>query len=146
VKTVLRTGALLRLVHQSMIQELACWLATSPFADLQPAHCAAVQALWDQPAGARLTALAQTARITKQSMGALVDQLVAARCVERVADPDDGRASRVRLTARGRDFGRAVRAFSRGVEAEWARRVGERRVRELRRTLALILGKAGSAG
>ena len=132
-------GALLRLAHQEMSQELARWLVASGHTDLQPAHSAAIQALWTRPEGARLTALARTARMTKQSMGALVDHLGQAGYVERVEDPDDRRASRVRLTARGRAFTREVRAFVRRVEADWAGRVGARRMEELRETLALLV-------
>lgn len=136
-------GALLRLAHQSMTQELARWLSESGYADLQPAHSAAIQALWARPEGARLTALARTARMTKQSMGALVDHLSRAGYVERIEDPEDRRASLVRLTARGRAYTKAVRALVRRIEAEWARRVGERRLRELKETLAeLVLDPA----
>jgi DNA-binding MarR family transcriptional regulator len=137
--TAPQLGALLRLAHQAMSQELSRWLIESGHADLQPAHSAAIQALWTRPEGARLTTLAQAARITKQSMGALVDHLCHAGYAERVADPDDRRASRVRLTGRGRAFTEEVRAFSRRVEADWAGRVGERRVKNLRETLALLV-------
>ncbi len=132
-------GALLRLANQIMGQELARWLAASGHTDIQPAHCAAIQALWTRPEGARLTELAQTARVTKQSMGALVDHLCRVGYVERVEDPDDRRASRVRLTARGRAFTKEVRAFVRGVEADWARAVGASRLRDLQETLAAIV-------
>lgn len=75
--------------------------------------------------------LAQQANITKQSMGALIDHLSRTGYVERVDDPDDGRASRLRLTARGRAFVEEVRGFARRVEAAWVARVGARRVEEL---------------
>ena len=128
-------GALLRLAAQFMNERLTRWIAESGFEGVQPAHSAAIQPLWDQPMGARVTTLARASRMTKQSMSVLVSDLEAAGYVERVADPDDARASRVRLTARGRAYGRAVRAFSRSVEAEWAERVGARRIEELRSTL-----------
>ncbi len=139
--TAPQLGALLRLAHQSMSQELSRWLNDSGHTDLQPAHSAAIQALWTRPDGARLTTLAHAARITKQSMGALVDHLSHAGYVERVEDPDDRRASRVRLTTRGRAFAKEARAFSRRVEAEWAECVGERRVRDLRETLELLVAR-----
>src|SRR5262249_24550754 len=94
--------------------------------------------LWDLPEGSRLTTLARSARITKQSMSALVDHLEAAGYVERAPDPDDARASRVHLTARRRAFRRAIRAFVRGVEADWAERIGARRFEELRTALELL--------
>jgi DNA-binding MarR family transcriptional regulator len=88
-----------------MVLEYEKWLAASPYKDIQPAHASALQPLWQLADGMRPTELAQIARITKQSMGALVDALEEAGYVERVDDPADGRAWRVRLTARGRAFG-----------------------------------------
>ena len=131
-------GALLRLTAQAVSEQYARWLATSGFDNIQPAHASVIQPLWDVPEGARITSLARSARITKQSMSALVDHLETAGYVERVEDPDDARATRVRLTTRGRAFGKAVRAFGRQVEAEWARRIGADRVEELRNTLELL--------
>jgi DNA-binding MarR family transcriptional regulator len=137
-------GALLRLANQAITQEFAKWLGTSSYNDLQPAHTAATHALWIAPGGARLTTLAQTARITKQSMAALVEHLLQTGYVERATDPDDGRASLLRLTARGRAFVEDARAFASRVETNWRKRVGARRIRELRETLAMILeGEAG---
>jgi DNA-binding MarR family transcriptional regulator len=55
-----------------------------------------------------------------------------------VPDSGDARAIRVRPTARGRAYGRAVRAFSRRIEAEWAKRIGRQRIDDLRATLELL--------
>src|SRR5678815_1511774 len=109
-------GSLIRIAHSAMILEYGQWLAASPYKDIQPAHASALQPLWQLSDGMRLTELAQIARITKQSMGALVDALEEAGYVERVDDPADGRAWRVRLTARGRAFGRDVRKLSARLE------------------------------
>jgi DNA-binding MarR family transcriptional regulator len=138
-------GSLLRIAYASLAEEYARWLASSPYKNIQPAHAAALQPLSERPDGLRLTALAQTARITKQSMGALVDSLEAWGYVERVKDPDDGRASRVRLTARGRRFARDARAFSREVEARIAEHMGQRKLEELRAGLELLAGSDGDA-
>src|SRR5689334_10987350 len=113
-----RLGALLRIASQAMTERLAGWLASSEYADLQPFHSAAIQPLWEVPEGARITTLAQRSRVTKQSMSVLVGYLVERGYVERVPDPDDARAVRVRLTAKGKVFGAAVRACSRRVEAD----------------------------
>ena len=104
-------GSLLRLANQAMQERLVRWLSTSGYGDVQAAHMAAIQPLWDMPEGARLTTLARSARITKQSMSALVDHLEGAGYLERLADPDDARATRVRLTSRGRAFARAARGL-----------------------------------
>jgi DNA-binding MarR family transcriptional regulator len=131
-------GSLLRLASQLMTERLAAWIAASGFEGIQPAHSAVVQPLWETPEGARVTALARASRITKQSISALVSELEAAGYVERVADLDDARAVRVRLTARGRAYGRAVRAFSREIEAEWAERIGRQRIEDLHSTLEML--------
>ena len=134
-------GALLRLASQAMNERFNRWIESSEFAGVQPAHSAAIQPLWEAPEGARITALARASRITKQSMSALIADLETAGYVERVDDPDDARATRVRLTAYGRAYGRAVRAFTRSIEAEWAERIGAQRVDELRATLELLRAK-----
>jgi DNA-binding MarR family transcriptional regulator len=135
-------GALLRRSHQALMIELNRELADAGYRELQilPSHNAVLRPLWDHPEGVRSTELAASARITKQSMGAIVDQLERLGYVERVDDPDDKRAKRVRLTKRGRDIGRAMRAAVRHVEADWARRVGAARLTALRETLTELLG------
>jgi DNA-binding MarR family transcriptional regulator len=132
-------GALLRIAHAAMVEEYTRWLADSSYSDIQPAHAAAIQPLWQRPEGVRLTTLAQTARITKQSMGALVDSLEQGGYVERVEDPDDRRAARIRLTARGRTFARHARAFAREFEKHLADKIGEKRLKELHSTLELVI-------
>ena len=134
-------GALLRLASQAMTERFNRWIESSEFEGIQPAHSAAIQPLWEAHDGARITALARASRITKQSMSALIADLEAAGYVERVDDPDDARASRVRLTTRGRAYGRAVRAFARSIESEWAEQIGAQRVEELRATLQLLRTK-----
>ena len=135
-------GTLLRVAHAAMVDEYTRWLAGSPYKEIQPAHAAAMQPLWQRPEGVRLTQLAQTARITKQSMGALVDSLEHGGYVERVDDPDDARAWRVRLTAKGRQYGRDVRKFSREKEKTIASRLGKQRLEELRKSLALFVASS----
>src|SRR5689334_11811873 len=124
-------GSLLRLASQAMTEQLSRWICASGFEGVQPAHSAVIQPLWERPEGARVTALARASRITKQSMSALVSDLESAGYVERVEDPEDARAVRVRLTTQGRAYARAARAFARTVEAEWSDRIGSQRIEEL---------------
>jgi DNA-binding MarR family transcriptional regulator len=138
-------GTLLRIAHSASVEEYTQWLASSPYKDIQPAQAAVIQPLWNCPEGARLTVLARTAHITKQSMGALVDSLEQGGYVERVEDPDDGRASRIRLTARGQSFARDARKFAREFERRFAGDVGSRRLEELRTTLELLIRSLRSA-
>jgi DNA-binding MarR family transcriptional regulator len=52
----------------------------------------------------RLGEIAAAARLSKQAMTTLVKQCEQAGLIERDRDPQDGRAFRVRLSARGRRF------------------------------------------
>lgn len=134
-------GALLRLAVQVRTEEFARWIAASGYEGVQPAHSAAMQPLWELPEGARITTLARASRITKQSMSALVAELEGWGYVERVPDPDDARAIRVRLTKQGRAYARAVRAFARSIEERWAAKVGAERIEDMRTTLELLREK-----
>lgn len=134
-------GAMLRRCHQALLGDVERSLVAAGFDDASSltANNAVLRPLWDHADGLRATELAAQARITKQSMGAIVDQLAARGYVERVDDPDDARAKRVRLTKRGRVLGAAMRAAVRDVEADWARRVGSARLSALRETLTDLL-------
>ena len=130
-------GALLRICHAEVQTALDDGFARAGYPRL---HGAATQPLWDAPDGLRLTELAQIAGVSKQAMAEMVDAMVEAGYVERVADPADGRARRLRLTRRGREAGVFARKLVREVEARWETRVGVRRVVELRDTLRAITG------
>ena len=85
--------------------------------------------------GSRLTDLAAAAQVTKQTAGFLVDQLVAAGFVERVADPTDARARLVRITPRGYDAIAVARAEQDRIEAEWRDHLGSAELERLRSSL-----------
>jgi len=129
-------GTLLRMPYQAMMTDVVePALAAAGYGDIRCAHLPVIQALATHPAGLRATELAAYARITKQSMGYLVDHLGTGGYVERVPDPTDQRAKVVRLTARGWTASRTIREVVRDVEADWTRRVGAARVEQLRAIL-----------
>ncbi|MFI5503657.1 MarR family winged helix-turn-helix transcriptional regulator [Nocardia asteroides] len=68
--------------------------------DLRTAHYAVFRYL--APEGTRVTALAEAAGMTQQSMGELVAHLERRGYVERCPDPADGRARLIVATAAGR--------------------------------------------
>ena len=134
-------GALLRLCHGQVQAALDEGFARAGYPRL---HGAVTQPLWDAPDGLRLTELADIAGVSKQAMAELVDAMVGAGYVERVPDPTDGRARRLRLTKLGRDAGVLARKLVREVEAHWEARIGKRRVAELRTTLQALAGTRGT--
>ena len=74
--------------------------------------------------GSRLTDLAQSAGMSKQAMGDLVDQCEAWGLVTREPDPHDRRARRVVFTASGLLWLQAFRTAVRQAEAEFRQAVG----------------------
>jgi DNA-binding MarR family transcriptional regulator len=132
-------GALLRRAHQAVTDEIDRAMSEAGFERLQHSHNVVLRTLWSQPDGVRSTELATRARITKQSMGAMVDSLEVLGHVERIDDPHDGRAKLIRLTALGREAGRIIRGTVKRVEADWAKRVGAERLAAMRSTLVDLL-------
>jgi DNA-binding MarR family transcriptional regulator len=85
--------------------------------------------------GMRLTDLAASAQVTKQTAAFLVGQLERAGYVERRPDPTDARARLICLAERGREVQREARVVERQVEAEWTRHLGADRMEALREAL-----------
>ena len=100
---------------------------------MRPPHGNVFQFLDD--AGTRVSVLAERAQITKQSMAELVAHLERHGYVERVPDPDDRRAKLVRATPSGSEIYAIAREFVAELEAEWAGRLGEPKMRRLRELL-----------
>ena len=91
--------------------------------------------------GSRLTELAERAGMSKQAMGALVDQCAAWGLVTREADPLDARARRVCFTADGLAWLAAFRKAVAQAEAEFRASVGE----EIATVLTIGLEAYGAA-
>jgi DNA-binding MarR family transcriptional regulator len=94
--------------------------------DVRAAHGHVFRQLHGGPA--RLTAMAEAAGMSKQAFGEHVASLERLGYVERVPDPQDGRAKLVVPTARGRE---AIAE----IEDQWGAAIGRGRMRELRRAL-----------
>lgn len=95
------------------------------------------------PSGDRITELARKARMTKQSMGYLVEQLEAAGYVERLADPTDARAVTIRRTRKGWAYNRAAAEEVAKLQGEWTRLMGPAKMKELKSLLAELVAKLG---
>ncbi|GAA5072178.1 MarR family winged helix-turn-helix transcriptional regulator [Nocardia iowensis] len=132
----LNVGLLMYIAHRSMEERIFAELGAAGFDDITVAQGRVAQRIG--PDGTRLTELAEQAQITKQTAGFLVDQLERAGYVERVADPSDGRARLVRLSARGKKVATFSNSIADRIEAEWATHLGARRMRELRAALTAL--------
>ena len=101
--------------------------------EIRPPHGHVMQFLDDD--GTRVSALAERAHMTKQSMAELVHHLERLGYVERVPDPSDRRAKLVRATPRGKELYVIAREVVAEIEADWTRRLGKAKMRQLRRLL-----------
>ena len=88
--------------------------------------------------GSRLTELADRAQVTKQTASLLVAALEREGLVERVPDPDDGRARLIRLSARGREAAQRAKEVVMGVEREWTEHLGPELADRLREGLVRL--------
>ena len=130
-------GALLRIPREWTTRQVLSALAAAGFADVRAAHFTVFQHL--PPEGMRLTTLAESALLTKQTMGYLVDDLEAMGYVKRVPDPTDRRAKLVRLTERGLSVERVVRDVIARMEARWDARMAPGEFAELTRLLRKLI-------
>ena len=101
--------------------------------EIRPPHGNVMQFLDD--GGTRVSVLAERAQMTKQSMAELVLHLEGLGYVERIPDPSDGRAKLVRATARGTELYAIAREVVEEIEADWAKRLGKAKMRQLRELL-----------
>jgi DNA-binding MarR family transcriptional regulator len=101
--------------------------------EIRPPHGNVMQFLDD--AGTRVSVLAERAQITKQSMAELVAHLERLGYVERVPDPSDRRAKLVRATPRGKQLYAIARDVVAEIEADWTKRLGRIKMRQLRELL-----------
>ena len=124
------TATLFFVAHRAAEVRVMEALRASGFDDLTVAQCRIAQRL--RPDGIRITDLAEQAQVTKQTAGALVDELERSGYVERRPDPSDARARLVVLSDRGEKLCAAATVEVNKVEAEWRSHVGPEDYRRLR--------------
>jgi DNA-binding MarR family transcriptional regulator len=127
---------LLEIAFEALLDEFREDLETAGYADIRPTHGCVFRFVRGD--GMRLTELASLARMTKQSVGEVVDDLVERGYVERVPDPADRRAKLIRLTERGTEAQAVGFGLFAQLEQRWAERYGPGRIAQLRETLEAI--------
>jgi DNA-binding MarR family transcriptional regulator len=132
------TTSLLRGAFNTLNERAVARLAEYGHVTVRPVHGAVLGHL--DADGTTVTALAQRARMTKQSMAELVRHLEENGYVERVADPADRRAKRVIPTEWGEAVNALLAQFAEETEAELAELLGRTRADRLRADLAKIAG------
>jgi DNA-binding MarR family transcriptional regulator len=126
-------GALLRLPWEAVQRRMLERLHEHGFDDLDAAHMNVFQ--YPGPQGAKPSELATRLRVSKQALNYLLGELERLGYLERHPDPDDLRAKRVALTARGVSAIEVIRAAVAELETEWGRKLGRNRFAQLRSLL-----------
>ena len=134
-------GRLLQEAQRALAAEFVQGVQERGYPDVRAGHAAVFMHI-DRRTGTRLTELARRARMTKQGMMLLVDDLEGRGYVRRVPDPEDGRAKVVRLTARGRRYVAEARRSLLALESRVRRQLGDRRYEQLRQSLESLIGEA----
>ena len=129
-------GTFLRVPFEALNHKVYERLEAAGYDDIRITHAIVFQHM--QPEGIRARELARKVRMTKQSMGALIEYVEERGYVERVPDPRDGRARIIRFTERGWAVNRLANQTVRDLEAEWARELGVEQFAELRRLLQAL--------
>jgi DNA-binding MarR family transcriptional regulator len=114
----------------TIAQELT---AADVWHELSPREYGVLYALSTAPNGLRITELSSDVLLTQPGISRLIVRLEAAGLVERIDDPDDGRACRIRLTDAGARAQRDVgRRHGRHVAETMARRFSTEQLLQLR--------------
>jgi len=130
------TGQLLIQCARVLSDQVQRRAAEAKGGGLKPAHAALLPHLDFE--GVRIVELALRLGITKQAVSQTVSELVTSGVVELAADPDDGRAKRVRFTKKGADAVTHELNVMGGVEADLEKKVGQKHMRALHAALVAI--------
>jgi len=136
-------AGLFEIAKDAFFQDFREELEQTEFADLRPTHGCVFRFV--RGPGMRLTILAEMAGMTKQSVGEIVDDLVARGYVKRIPDPEDKRAKLICLTERGERAQATGLALFSKVEKQWAERYGAKRMAQLRALLEEIAANEAPA-
>ncbi len=108
------------------------------YGEVRPAYGSILVPLYEED-GLRMGELARRARLSKQTMTTMVRLLERDGLVRRERDPDDGRAYRIFLTGRARQFEPAAERALRELDALVRSRLPERHVSALTRSLKELM-------
>ena len=131
-------GFLLAKASQRFNELLMERFAARGFGDVRPSYGSILVPLFDQD-GLRLGELAVRARLSKQAVSGLVKLCQDADLVVREQDPDDGRAFRISLSARGRELRSVAERELRSLDAELVTSLGKTNHAALRRALKGVI-------
>lgn len=132
----LNIGLLCFTVQRHMEDRVLADLAAAGFDDITAAQARVLARVSSN--GTRVGDLAEQARVTKQTVTFMVDQLERTGYVRRVADPSDARARLVIFAERGLAAQEVARRTEVVVQQEWTRHLGRRTTARLHQILTQL--------
>jgi DNA-binding MarR family transcriptional regulator len=126
MRTTDHVGFLLAKASQHVNDRLVERFTERGFPEVRASYGSVLVPLFDED-DLRLGEIAARARLSKQAMTGLVKQCEDAGLVVRERDPQDGRAYRISLTARGREFRASAQEVLARVDDELVAALGKRR-------------------
>jgi DNA-binding MarR family transcriptional regulator len=131
-------GFLLAKASQRWNELLLEHFLAAGFPEVRPAYGSVLVPLYEED-GLRMGELARRARLSKQTMTTLVRLVERAGLIRREPDPGDGRAARVFLEPRGRDFQPVAAGVVTALERRVADAVGAAEAERLRARLTEVM-------
>lgn len=132
----INTGAYLRILWDELRDNMETSLKQRGFDDVSPSHGWIFHNTREE--GSRITELAAMARITKQSMSALVSQLEQGGYVKKKIDATDKRAWLLVLTAKGKKVKEAGQEINYLFEKRWEEKLGRKEYLQFRKLLVKL--------
>jgi|SRR5689334_20271262 DNA-binding MarR family transcriptional regulator len=132
----LNIGLLCFIVQRAMEDRVLADIAAAGFDDVTIAQARVLARVSSK--GTRITELAERARVSKQTVTFMVDQLERAGYVRRVPDPSDARARLVVFADRGLAAQQVARRTEAVVQEEWTRHLGRRATARLHQILTQL--------
>jgi DNA-binding MarR family transcriptional regulator len=130
-------GYLLAKASQTWNEQLQAGFTEAGYPEVRASYGSVLIPLLEED-GLRMGEIARRARLSKQTMTTMVRLCERDGLVARRPDPNDGRATRVHLTAKARRFQPAAERVLADVERNTISALGKRRLAELRRSLKLL--------
>jgi DNA-binding MarR family transcriptional regulator len=131
-------GFLLAKASSAWNDALAARLQERGFGDVRPSYGSVLLPLYEQDE-LRMGALGHRSRLSKQTLTTLVRAMERDGLVERAADPDDARATRIRLTPRAHALRPVADEVLRDLDARVAEHLSRQGTEALRRALRGVI-------
>jgi DNA-binding MarR family transcriptional regulator len=131
-------GFALAKASQRWNELLAARFAELGYPEVRPSYGSVLLPLFEED-NLRIGQIASRARLSKQTMTTLVRLVERDGLVTRAADPADGRATRVSLTPRAREFSSVAGMVVERLEARVEEVLGAERAGELRLSLSELM-------